>query len=37
MFNFIALLMVVLGVGAFYAVVEICGDHIEDWWKGRLK
>jgi len=37
MFNFIALLLVIAIVGAFYAVVELCGDHLEDWIKGKLK
>ena len=37
MLNFIALLFVIALVGAFSTLVELCGDHLEDWWKGKLK
>jgi hypothetical protein len=37
MLTFVGFLLFIGFIGVFSAVVEICGDHIEDWWKGKLK
>ena len=37
MIHFIALLFIIGLIGAISAVAEICGDHVEDWFKGKLK
>jgi hypothetical protein len=37
MFNFIALLLVIALTGVFSTLVELCGDHLENWIKGKLK
>jgi len=37
MLTFIGLLLFIGFIWVSSAVVEICGDHIEDWFKGKLK
>jgi hypothetical protein len=37
MLTFIGFLLCIGLIAAFYSVVEICGDHVEDFIKGRLK
>jgi hypothetical protein len=37
MITFIGFLMFIGLICAISAVADICGDHIEDWWKGKLK
>jgi len=37
MLNFIALLLAIAIVGVFSTLVELCGDHLEDWCRGKLK
>jgi hypothetical protein len=37
MTELIAILLFIALIGAINTVAEVCGDHIEDWWKGKLK
>lgn len=37
MLTFIGLLLFIGLIGAVSAVVEICGDHIEEFIKGKIK
>jgi len=37
MLTFIGFLLCIGLIAAFYTVVEICGDHVDDFIKGKLK
>jgi hypothetical protein len=37
MMEFVALLMFIGLIGAISAVADICGDHIEEFIRGKLK